>query len=194
MITKLVVLLSVIVLTVTNCIAQTKYEKEYRLHQTEVPKKALDFVEKLGIKNKIKWYKEEGLDNTSIESKTKYLSKKYSIEFTSKGEIEDIEVQIKFKELPFLVRQNILKYLNANYQKVKIYKTQIQFSGNPKLLLNHVTQQVFKNNTKITTRYELIVKTKTADKYQKFEFLFNNKGDILSKALILLKNTDNLEY
>ncbi len=194
MIIRLATISIFILITVYTCTAQIKYEKEYRLNQDDVPKIAIEFVDKLGFKKKIKWYKEEGLNNTSIEAKTKHLSKKYSVEFNPKGEIEDIEVKIKFKEIPAKVQQNISKYLNNNYQKNKICKTQIQLSGGPNSLIDAVLRQNFKNNAEVVTRYELVVKAKGYDKYQKFEFLFDDNGEMLSKAEILLKNTDNLEY
>lgn len=175
-------------------IAQVKYEKEYRLNQEQVPTIALDFVDKLGFEKKVKWYKEEAIDKTSIEAKTKHLSKKYSVEFNSDGEIEDIEIKIKAAEVPAEVYQSIIQYLNTNYQKVKICKIQLQLSGESNALIQTINNQDIKDNSTITTRYEIVLNAKENRKYQKLEYLFNHQGDMLHKAMILLKNTDNLEY
>lgn len=194
MIKNIALILIVSVILLAKLEAQVKYEKEYRLNQKDVPKPALDFVNTLGFDRKIKWYKEEGLNKTSIEAKTKYLSKRYSVEFNSKGEIEDIEVEIKLNEISEEVRQNILNYLNTNYQKANICKIQIQFSGDPDALSHTIVNQKFTNNPEVITRYEIVVKVKNKKKHEKLEYLFDDQGEMLQKAVILLKNTDNLEY
>jgi len=192
---KKIVISIILFLTAFNyTIAQIKYEKEYKLNQEQVPRIALDFVDKLGFEKKVKWYKEEAIDKTSIEAKTKHFSKKYSVEFNSDGEIEDIEIKIESEEVPTEVYQSILQYLNTNYQKVKICKIQLQLSGESNALIQTINNQDFKDNSNITTRYEIVLNAKESREYQKLEYLFNHQGDMLRKAVILLKNTDNLEY
>lgn len=191
---KRIVLICIFLVCLCQIEAQVKYEKEYRLDRSKVPDIALDFVDQLRFDNKVKWYKEEGINKTSIEAKTKHRSKRYSVEFNSKGEIEDIEIKITQSEIPQTTAQNILEYLHANHQKIKICKIQLQLSGNSEWLIKSVVKQDFKDNPDITTRYEIVVRAKDNRKFRKLEYLFNHQGEMLSKAVIVLKNTDHLEY
>lgn len=170
---------------------QTKYEKEYRLKLSSVPEEAQDFLKALGFNSKIKWYKEEGLASTSIEAKTEFNDKKYSIEFDSNGQIEDIEVEVEWKELPTATQTKICDYLTENHQKYKIEKIQIQYTGDSDNLIKKVTNSAEEG---ITTHYEIIVKGKTNDNFQLLEYLFSDEGNMVKKSVIVFKNTDNLEY
>ena len=179
-------------LNLTN--AQAKYEKEYRINTEEVPQSALDFVNELNFTKKIKWYQEEGLDKTSIEAKTKHHSKNYSIEFNSSGAIEDVEIKIQASEIPKQVYENIQQQINKNYQKVKFSKIQLQLSGDSESMIQSINNQDFKTNSAIIKQYEIELKGKENGKFQKYEFLFDHKGEILSKSIIILKNNDILEF
>ena len=43
-------------------------------------------------------------------------------------------------------------------------------------------------------KYEIVLKGKENKKYQMMEYLFSNEGKFEDKAIIIMKNTDNLEY
>jgi len=109
--------------------AQEKFEKEYRIKTEEVPVKALKFVTQLGFTKKVKWYREEGLTQTSIEAKSKKNREKYSIEFDELGTIEDIEKKIAWSSIPLSTRNNIRSYFDTAHQKICIQKIQIQYTG-----------------------------------------------------------------
>ncbi|MEZ4934623.1 MAG: hypothetical protein R2788_21160 [Saprospiraceae bacterium] len=79
--------------------AQVKYEKESRLKEKDVPSIALDFIDSLAVKKKVRWYLEEGFNRTSVEAKFKMDNRKYSIEFDTIGNLEDIEIQVKWDGL-----------------------------------------------------------------------------------------------
>jgi hypothetical protein len=174
--------------------AQTKYEKEYRLNQSQVPIRALEFVEQLPFDKKIKWFREEGLDKSSIEAKTKYLSKKYSIEFSADGEIEDVEIQIETDEIPSDSYEEMLKHLKTTYQKFKFCKVQLQLTGSSDSIINAVIHQDLKSTQQVTVNYEVVLKVKRDNKHEQIETLFNNQGEQVNTAVIVPKNSDNLEY
>ncbi len=185
----------IIMIVLTNLIfAQTKYEKEYKLDKKEVPQSALEFIETLRFDSKIKWYKEEGIDKTSIEAKTKFHSKKYSIEFDNDGKIEDIEIEKKWKHLSETIKSSITEYLKDNYNKHKVCKSQIQFTGQSNNLIDAIVNKTFEKTIGITTNYEIVAEVKHKGRHQQMEFLFDSQGGIISKSIILPKNTDNLEY
>ena len=102
--------------------AQQKYEKESRLKEKNIPNKALHFIDSLEVGSRIRWYLEEGLEHTSIEAKFKLNNQKYSIEFDTIGNLEDIEIQIKWSELEKPLRDSIRFYLGEDCKKIKIQK------------------------------------------------------------------------
>ena len=173
---------------------QLKYEKEYRLKSFEVPENAKAFISKLNFTSKIKWYREEGLNSSSIEAKTKYNSTKYSIEFNDEGILEDIEIEIGWDKIEKNALKVIFKYFDDNFQKHSVSKIQLQLIGKPDLLAERINKQVFEKNKEINSNYEIVAKVKEKGKYRLMEFLFNDEGKIIKKSIITLKNTDNLEY
>ena len=173
---------------------QIKYEREYRLDISQVPPQALEFVDALHFTNKVKWYKEEGFYKNSIEAKTRYQSKKYSIEFDTSGTIEDIEVEINWEEVPLDTRNAIDEYLDTNFQKSKICKIQRQFVGDEEYLLKITSTKALHSNDHINIHYELEVAVKKKEKHQKLELLFDEGGRLLKESTIIFKNTDHLEY
>lgn len=174
--------------------AQVKYEKEYRIDAEEVPATALQFIAALDFPSKVKWYKEEGFQKTSIEAKTKDQLSRFSIEFSSSGLLEDIEIKCKWEQLPVQVRTSIAQYFSSNFQKHKIRKIQVQYQGQADALKAIRTNRPKSSTQQMEVRYELVVKVKRKDTYQLLELLFDDRGNYLQEWIIILKNTDNLEY
>jgi hypothetical protein len=172
--------------------AQVKFEREYRIDKNDVPVPANQFIDAIDFKKKVKWYKEEGLQTHTYEAKTKFSGRKYSIEFDSIGHLEDIEYEIKWKEISEESKAKINSYLKENYQKSKICKVQIQLSGDPDRLLKLITTQA--NDQNITVNYEIVIKGKRDRSFDLFEYLFAYNGELIKRSKIILKNTDNLEY
>ncbi|MBK8705114.1 MAG: hypothetical protein IPN33_17155 [Saprospiraceae bacterium] len=102
--------------------AQTKFEKEYRLKNTSVPEKAQAFIDSLPFHEKIKWYFEENNVGNSIEAKFKVHKTKYSIEFDVEGELQDVEIEVKWNDVSKSVQDQITAFLDANYGFFKIEK------------------------------------------------------------------------
>jgi len=176
-----------------NCVfSQVKYEKEYRIKKDEIPDNIKSYLNTVTFKNKIKWYKEEGLSKYTYEAKTSHDNLNFSIEFDSVGIIEDVEIEIDWKNIPELAKKNIEFYLNKVYQKKKIIKVQIQFSGKPENLIKIIKDRELKQG--LTKKYEIVLKGKENKKFQMIEYLFSNEGKFENKAIIMMKNTDNLEY
>lgn len=175
-----------------NLFAQDKFEKESRIEQIDVPSKALFFMDSLNYKAKIKWYKEEGLTRKSIEAKFKYNKTKYSIEFDTFGNIEDIEIEVNWQDLESDISDLITKQLKQDYSKHKIVKIQKHFAGNENelfaLLLNGI------NSEQPKIRYEIIVRCNQQKEVNLFEYLFDEKGICVTKSKIVFKNSSHLEY
>ena len=171
---------------------QVKYEKEYRIDNNKIPKNIKSYLSTINFKNKIKWYKDEELNKYTYEAKTHHNNLNFSIEFDSLGIIEDVEYEIEWKNIPKLPKKNIEIYLDSTYQKKRIIKVQIQYTGKPENLVNVIKDIKLKN--RLTRKYEIVLKGKENKKFQMMEYLFSNEGKFEDKAIIIMKNTDNLEY
>tara|TARA_B100000963_G_scaffold319223_1_gene300899 strand:+ start:7537 stop:8112 length:576 start_codon:yes stop_codon:yes gene_type:complete len=171
---------------------QVKYEKEYRINKSKIPENMKSYLNTITFKNKIKWYKDEALNKYTYEAKTSHNNLNFSIEFDSLGIIEDVEFEIQWKNIPELAKKNIDIYLDSIYQKKKIIKVQIQYTGKPENLIDVIKDVELKN--RLTRKYEIVLKGKENKKFQMMEYLFSNEGKFEDKAIIIMKNTDNLEY
>lgn len=172
--------------------AQTKFEKEYRINKEEVPKSALNFIDAAAFTSKIKWYKEEALANYSYEAKTTAQGIKYSIEFDSLGRIEDVEYKIAWKSVPPLAKAKMELFFDRTFQKWKIVKVQVHHTGSAQRLIDFVKKK--ETTLKIVTKYELVVKGKIGKQSQLIEYLFSGEGILERTSVIVLKNSDHLEY
>ena len=172
--------------------AQQKYEKESRIKPKDVPSKAMNFIDSINLKNRVKWYLEEGLETKSIEAKFKYNSKKYSVEFDTLGNIEDAEIEIKWDEMQTPFKDSISSQLKKDCLKEKIVKVQIQYSGTSSEILSKLREN--KTSGNLTIKYEVVVRCKSKDTVVLFEYLFNKKAQVLSRSEIIFKNSSHLEY
>lgn len=178
--------------------AQKKYEREYRIPSTEVPQLALDFIDAFDVQKKVKWYKEQGLNSSSVEAKFKLSGVKYSIEFSNEGTLQDIEQKVPFKRLENVIQQAIKTNLENNFDAYTIEKVQIQYTGNKDTLL---TWRKETNSPQLTSKpssivhiYELIVRARTQKKVVLFEFQFDEKGQKIAQKEIITKDTDILTF
>ena len=155
-------------------VGQTKFEKEVRISTDSVPPAALKFIEEAPFKNKIRWYKEYGLKDSSIEAKTRHKGKRWSIEFNSNGSLEDIEVEYKLSDLKPSIRQNIEKHLDEKFKNHSVDKLQFQFNGSPSAIKNWLKDQ--QRISGIIIKYALIVNAKVDSEYKSFEMLYDYTG------------------
>ncbi len=174
------------------CFGQLKYEKETRLKNSQINQKASHFVKSLGFNTKIKWYKETGMYRSTIEAKTKYKGKKYSIEFTPDGVLEDVEIAIRWLEINEQVQKNVSSYLNLKYIRYKIEKIQIQYSGNPQEIRAFLQNKSFERT--FNCYYEFVVIAKENKKYNKYELLFSESGNLIHSKKIIENATDHIDY
>jgi len=171
---------------------QTKYEKEFRMKKKDVPEKALHFINSLNFSKKIKWYKEIGLDKTSIEAKTKHKGKRYSIEFKPDGTLEDIEIEIQWRKIPENMRRSITKLLKAEHKKYSIGKVQIQYVSKKEFLASRSSKATAFKTTNFN--YEIVLSARVAKTYKMYEYLISGSGELLDKLEIVLHYNDNIEY
>lgn len=172
--------------------AQEKFEKESRIKQRDVPQKALEFIDSINVKTKLKWYVEEGMNRRSIEAKFRQNKKRYSIEFDTLGHVEDVEIEILQAELATAINDAINNQLKKDCLKYKIEKIQVQYSGTEQALLAKLKNRP--TSEKLIVKYEVVVKCTSKNKVELLEYLFNDTGTVLSTSTIVFKNSSHLEY
>ena len=173
--------------------AQEKSEVERKVKASQVPQKAVSWMEKtFGKKNGISWYEELSSGKLSYEAKFKWNRRWHSVEFDRSGNIEDIEIRISNKELPDAFRLAFRSYLDSAYTKFKVMKIQEQWSGEPQALAEAVKNGDLSG---ITIRYEIEFYGKNNDrKDELWEGLFDRDGNLVRQRKIILRPSDNLLY
>ena len=184
-------IITLIVAVIVQINAQEKHSKESRVKANAVPSKALESLESAPFDRKIKWYREESHTRISYEAKTKYQNKKYSIEFNSEGEIEDIEVNIKWDDIPTSTQVKIRAFLDKAHQKTKFQKVQKEYTGDTLDLLKKLKGEEVNI---LKTNYEIVLKAKTDNEHERLEYLFSDTGEMISRSKITLHNIDHLEH
>lgn len=174
-----------------NILAQEKFEKESRIGEKEVPTQALLFLAPLNL-SKVKWYKEEGLNGTSIEVKFKAGKARYSVEFDTLGRVEDIEIEADWDDLASGLRDSIAASLNSHCIQHKVIKVQRHYKGDEAELFSIIRDG--KNIQSLTHQYELIVRCNEEHQVDQFEYLFSNTGQLVSRSKIVFRNSSHLEY
>lgn len=172
-------------------VGQTKFEKESRLNIQDIPSQAKAFVFELTPSKKVKWYKEESIEGQSIEAKTCYQNKKYSIEFNMDGTLQDVEMETEIKNINTTTRTRLTTHLEVTFKKYKIKKIQIQYTATAQNLLDYFKTGSSKG---VTIKYEIVLKGKTDLDKQLYEFTFLQDGTFENSKQIIFRNTDNIEF
>ena len=173
------------------CIAQVKYEREYRLKPSEVNAQAQAYIDSFAFDKKVKWYREESLTGASLEAKTCYKGQRYSVEFDTTGVLQDLEVEVKFSALRQDVQAAVAMRFDADFKRWKIRKVQRQFIGSPGSVRKASLEGASAEGVEIN--YEIVVRG-LKDLTELFEYTFDQAGVMISAKLIVLAPTDNLEY
>jgi len=166
-----------------------KVERESRIKSTDVPEKALEYIEQTSL-DKVKWYRETGLESISFEAKFKHERRWYSVEFSEEGVLEDIEIEIDLHQVPEPTRESIDKYLEAEFKRHRIKKVQIQYKQTS--LQTLIKEEVPKTDS--PHAFELVVKGKKSKLMKLWEVVFSSKGKFISIDQILNRNSTHLEY
>jgi hypothetical protein len=172
--------------------AQVKYEKESRLKNRDVPAMAKNFVDSMHFDTNVKWYKETGFSASSIEAKTKFNGKSYSIEFSEDGSFEDIEIEIVSNDLPSETFDIVSRYLSERHPGHAIEKIQVQYSGNPTVVLDYFQNK--KSDNGLVINFEVVISCKLDGSFTMIEYLFSWNGEFIKKAPIVLQRSDNIEF
>ena len=184
-------LLICLLITFLHLGAQTKQEKEFRVDQKEVPTSASQWLHDTFDKTKkLKWHFEENAGKQSYEAKFCFRKRKYSVEFSTAGNLEDIEIEHKWRKLPKDIRQILQQGFNQ-IAKFNLKRIQEQWTGSSEDLQRSIQQNKLQN---ITIRYEVEFTGEIDGKVALWEGLFNDEGQLLQHRQVILSPTDNLDF
>lgn len=173
--------------------AQEKIEQEFRIDKALVPPAAQSFVKAFDVKRSVKWLKEIDAEGTSIEAKFKSKGKRYSIEFSLEGIIEDLEVVVRFPEVPITIKDLIKEYLENTFDYYKVEKIQEQYQATEARLLEW--RRAAKESRTLKPQYEVVVKTRVSgEKSKRFELLFDQMGSLISKERVSVRSDNILRF
>ncbi len=174
---------------------QTKNEKEERIPLAEFPEAAKAVIKNLPDDCKrLKFYKETDGEKQSFEVKFKYKRKRYSLEFSIDGNIEDIEVLTKLKNIDETVKTKIENYFASSFTKHKFIKVQEQYIYNVKLDAKTFVDNVLNNNSLKAPNFEIIAEVKTDKKRDIREFIFNTFGEFVNFRILNPTSYEHVLY
>ena len=171
-----------------------KIEKEEDVDRDQMPAIAQQYL-RINLPrdiNKLRFYHETDGEKESYEAKFKFQGNRFSVEFNEMGHLEDIEVQIKKRNLDKQIINNIEYYLESQHDRYKIEKIQAQYLSPEKV--DDVTMQRAKKVDLKPDNYEIIVATKNQGKLKKFEMLFDPAGNFVNEREIIRNSYDYLIF
>lgn len=177
-------------------ISQTKSEKETRIESKDFPKKALKLLENVPVKSKqIRFYKETDSEKISYEAKLKFNQKQYSIEFDNEGNLEDVEIIIKQKNLDDELLNTIKTYFKDHYVKFWILKIQKQYSKETSGTDEFILKKAIEDSDVAIINYEIIAQIQSKGSKEEFkEFTFNHIGILLKSRHIEPSSYEHVLY
>ncbi|WP_299524839.1 hypothetical protein [Winogradskyella sp.] len=176
-------------------LGQTKNEKEERIKLSEFPLAAQKIVETLPKNCKrVNFYKETDGQKQSFEAKFKHKGKRYSLEFSKEGIVEDLEVLTKFKAVKTNVKTEITDYFKSTYSKHKVIKVQKQYVYNSNIEASQFIANVLSQNSGIAPNFEIIAEVKVEKQRVLREFEFDDKGTFISFRTINSTSYEHVLY
>jgi len=174
-----------------------KIEKEEGIDRKEMPDASFFLIEKIPSKAKrLRYYYQTDGQEKSYETKFKFKGSIFSVEFAKDGNLQDVEVTLKKKQLPKTSLENIQTYLKRNHERHKLEKIQAQYL--PKDTSKSAAEKLFLKSLSFDTQqpdnYEIIVAVKNKGKLKKFEMLFDENGKFKSEREIIRNSYDYLIF
>lgn len=175
--------------------SQTKKEKEERIKPSEFPEIAQNYFNTISDKVKyLKFYKETDGTKKSYEVKFKYNKQHYSVEFDTIGNLEDIEIVIREKDIPKIVLQNISKHFDKNFEKARFIKIQKQFINTTQKTDKQFIDYILSKPNNKHTHFEIIAEIKTKKHHQLRELTFDKDGTFEKSRIVTSASYEHALY
>ncbi|WP_340067148.1 hypothetical protein [Ascidiimonas aurantiaca] len=174
--------------------AQQKNEKEERIRENVFPKIALQLLRD-HIKNpkNLKYYRETDSLKMSYEAKFKLKERRYSVEFSKTGDLEDVEVLISKEEVPVNTMEKIQAYLKKNTRKYHIERIQKQYVNTSDINSADVLESALNDHSFEFINYEMVIWISKKDTSGRAEFTFDHQGDFVSERSFV-SSYDHVRY
>ncbi|WP_147297725.1 hypothetical protein [Seonamhaeicola aphaedonensis] len=175
--------------------SQTKNEKEERIKPSEFPEIAQNYFNTISDKVKyLKFYKETDGMKKSYEVKFKYNKQHYSVEFDTIGNLEDIEIVIREKDIPKIVLHNISKHFDKNFEKARFIKIQKQFINTTQKTDKQFIDYILNKPNNKHTHFEIIAEIKTKKHHQLRELTFDKDGTFEKSRIVTSASYEHALY
>ena len=169
--------LALVLLLLVPCLihGQVKLEYEKRIDKSEFPQPAIDWLNSHPeLPKKIRYLVETDGQVHTYEAKFVHKKKWHSVEFDSLGQLQDVEVLIKRKEIPQPLREKVEAYLDAQYDKWRKDRIQRQYTA----ALNgpRVLERLWANDEEVVCNLEIEVSVREGKQTAHYELLFDPDG------------------
>jgi hypothetical protein len=177
---------------------EIKYEREQRIKEDKVPRPAYVWIRYCVPSEELKapkWYYEEGLETYSYECKFRLGHRRYSVKFDSTGHLEDVELSVRFRDLPDSLQSPVRNYLTEQYAACKIERVQWQYTGDASCLCMLFRKREITADACADVAVEMEVRLRTHEgKELRKELLFDLRGNLLKQRKIVEHKTENMIY
>lgn len=191
---KLMLTITFLFTTTSITFAQLKHEKEERINREILPKTVKELLPLIENTAKgIRFYQETDGPKKSFEIKFKRHTTKYSIEFDDNGTLEDVEVLVRQSNVSQPTLRIIENHLRNDFIRFKLKRIQEHFSYPNGFTPVQTIQKIF-NGTLDITGYEIVVSGKTKRGHERYEFLFDHRGNQIKKRKILVRGYDHIMF
>ncbi len=195
MLARSILMVTCFILFNHSAFGQTKNEKETRIKLSSFPELAQEVIKNLPEKcRRLKYFLETDGSKRSFELKFKFNKKRYSLEFSEEGKIEDIEVVAQLRAINPLTKGKIESHLSQTYLKHKFIKIQKQFVYTTDFDRLNFVNNLLQNETNVLPNYEIIAEVKSNKGKDTREFTFNNKGEFLKYRILKPSSYEHVLY
>ncbi len=161
-------------------VSQNKFERKSKVDLEDFPEKAYALLQP-HIENarRIRLYKEVDGTKQSYEVKFKKRKLHYSVEFDARGNLEDVEFNIKAVDIPEDSWKAIQKYLKSNYSDYEIKTMLQQYAMQADVSEEQLLYNAFQNLILPDVQYVLEFTSKKSGKKQLIVGHFNSDGSLI---------------
>lgn len=185
----------IILLTTASFLSFSQEERkvELRFPSEQVPEKAKNYIMELFPNAKTKWVREFNSTEDKLQAKLKYKGNRISVEFTRKGDFEDLEEQVSFSDMNSDAVKKITEKLTTDFEEIEFKKIQHHYSGDKdEILKNYKTRSV--NIKFISHRFEIVVYGINNKQIHSYEYTFTLDGSFVERFENIESNSDNLLF
>ncbi|WP_209329859.1 hypothetical protein [Lunatimonas salinarum] len=182
-----------LLIALTSVTFGQKREIERAVPLSEVPERAKIWLSKTYQgQRKVKWYFQTDGEKQVYEAKLKWNGSWHSVEFQPNGNIQNIEILIRTRDLEEDVRKRLFAYLNSEYSGFKIDRMQIHYTGSDKALGNLISEG--KVGPELNLEYEIEYIGRVNGVSSLWEGQFDSVGNLIEKRSVELSSTDVLDF